>query len=232
MTQKLPNLPYANNALEPAIDTRTMAIHHDKHHAGYVANLNKALEAYPDLQDDSALALIISLDRVPEAIRTAVRNNGGGHVNHSMFWLSMSPKGGGTPTGSLAEAIDGQFGSFPEFQDAFKGAAMSRFGSGWAWLCVDPEGGLKVTSTANQDNPAMTGQIPLLGLDVWEHAYYLNYQNRRGDYVDAWWDIVDWNYVASNYSMLKVGAKLGDLANWASTQWGKLEEAWGKLGGS
>lgn len=232
MTQKLPDLPYAKNALEPVIDTRTMAIHHDKHHAAYVANLNKALEAYPDLQDYSALTLIISLDRVPEAIRTAVRNNGGGHVNHSMFWQSMSPKGGGSPTGSLAEVIDAKFGSFPEFQAAFKSAAMSRFGSGWTWLCVDPEGNLMVTSTANQDNPAMFGQIPLLGLDVWEHAYYLNYQNRRGDYVDAWWDVVDWSYVASNYSMVQIGAKLGDFSNWASKQWGKLENAWGKLGSS
>ena len=232
MTHKLPALPYANNALEPAIDTRTMAIHHDRHHAAYVANLNNALEGYPELQDKSALSLIISLDDVPEEIRTAVRNNGGGHVNHSMFWESMSSKGGGTPTGALAEAIDAQFGSFPEFQATFKAAAMSRFGSGWAWLALDPDGNLEVISTANQDNPAMTGHVPLLGLDVWEHAYYLNYQNRRGDYIDAWWAVVNWSYVAGNLSVVKVGAKIGEYADWASKQWGKLEGALGKLTGS
>lgn len=231
MTHKLPDLPYDNNALEPVIDTRTMAIHHDKHHAAYVANLNRALEGYEDLQDYSAMKLIVSLDKIPEEIRTAVRNNGGGHVNHSMFWLSMSSKGGGEPKGSLADALNEKFGSFPEFQTAFKNAAMSRFGSGWAWLVVEPDGQLNVVSTANQDNPVMAGQMPLLGLDVWEHAYYLSYQNRRGDYVDAWWSVVDWDYVAGNLGMVKVGAKLDEAANWASNQWDKLSDAWSKLSG-
>jgi len=232
MTFKLPDLPYDNNALEPVIDTRTMAIHHDKHHAGYVANLNKALADYPDLQDYSAVGLLINLDKIPEAIRTAVRNNGGGHVNHSMFWQSMTPKKGSGPSGSLAESIDEAFGSFPEFQAAFKQAALGRFGSGWAWLAVDPEGQLTVTSTANQDNPILSGQIPLLGLDVWEHAYYLNYQNRRTDYIDSWWAVVNWDNVAANYSMVRAGAKLDDLASWASEKWSKLENAWTKLSGA
>jgi Fe-Mn family superoxide dismutase len=232
MTYKLPDLPYDKSALEPVIDARTMGLHHDKHHAAYVNNLNKAVENYPDLQEHSPLSLIANLDSVPDEIRTAVRNNGGGHVNHSMFWLCMSPNGGGAPSGGLGDAIDERFGSFQDFQAALKNEAMGRFGSGWAWLCADSDGKLQVTSTANQDNPVMTGQIPLLGIDVWEHAYYLAYQNRRADYVDAWWDVVDWSYVSSNYNMVKVGAKLDDLGDWASKQWSKVEEAWNKISGS
>jgi Fe-Mn family superoxide dismutase len=232
MTYKLPDLPYDKSALEPVIDAHTMALHHDKHHAAYVNNLNKAVENYPDVQERSPLSLIVNLDSVPEEIRTAVRNNGGGHVNHSMFWLCMSPNGGGAPSGSLGDAIDKQFGSFQDFQAALKNEAMDRFGSGWAWLCADSDGKLQVTSTANQDNPVMTGQIPLLGIDVWEHAYYLGYQNRRGDYIDAWWDVVDWSYVSSSYNLVRVGAKLDDLGDWASKQWSKVEEAWNKISGS
>lgn len=232
MTYKLPDLPYEKSALEPVIDARTMGLHHDKHHAAYVNNLNKAVENYPDVQERSPLSLIVDLNSVPEEIRTAVRNNGGGHVNHSMFWLCMSPNGGGVPSGGLGDAIDESFGSFQDLQAAVKNAAMGRFGSGWAWLCADSDGKLLVTSTANQDNPVMTGQIPLLGIDVWEHAYYLGYQNRRGDYVDAWWDVVDWSYVSSNYNLVKVGAKLDDLGDWASKQWSKVEEAWNKISGS
>ena len=229
MTFKLPELPYDKSALEPIIDARTMAIHHGKNHAAYVNNLNKALADYPDLEEYSALSLITHLDRVPEAIRTAVRNNGGGHVNHSMFWLSMSDEGGGEPSGKLAELIVEGFGSFDDFKTEFKGAAMGRFGSGWAWLSVDAEGKFIVTSTANQDNPAMNGQIPLLGLDVWEHAYYLNYQNRRADYVDAWWDVVDWDEIEKNYKLVRYGAKLDEMGKWAGKQWANLEDAWEKL---
>jgi len=229
MTFKLPDLPYDKSALEPIIDARTMAIHHGKHHAAYVDNLNKALADYPDLEEYSALSLITHLDRIPEAIRTAVRNNGGGHVNHSTFWLNISDDGGGEPSGRLAEFINDGFGSFEDFKAQFKAAAMGCFGSGWAWLSVDGDGSPVVTSTANQDNPAMNGQIPLLGLDVWEHAYYMTYQNRRRDYVDAWWDIVDWKEVQSNYNLVHYGAKLDELGNWANKQWSKVEDAWGKL---
>jgi Fe-Mn family superoxide dismutase len=229
MTFKLPELPYDKSALEPYIGARTMAIHHGKHHAAYVDNLNKALVGYPDLEEYSALSLITHLGRVPEAIRSAVRNNGGGHVNHSMFWLSMSEDGGGEPSGELAELMVEGFGSFDDFKTEFKTAAMGRFGSGWAWLSVDAEGKLIVTSTANQDNPAMSGQIPLLGLDVWEHAYYLNYQNRRADYVDAWWDVVDWDEIEKNYNLVRYGAKLDELGKWAGKQWANLEAAWQKL---
>ncbi len=229
MTFKLPELPYDKSALELTIDARTMAIHHGKHHAAYVDNLNKALGDHPDLEEYSALSLITHLDRVPEAIRTAVRNNGGGHVNHSMFWLSMSDEGGGKPSGNLAEVIDQYFGSFSEFKAGFKAAAMGRFGSGWAWLCVDASGDLVVTKTANQDNPVMNGQIPLLGLDVWEHAYYLTYQNRRADYRDAWWDVVDWDEIEKNYDLVRYEAKLDGLGKWADKQWANLEAAWQKL---
>jgi len=198
MTFTLPDLPYDFSALEPNIDTRTMAVHHDKHHGGYVNNLNKALEGYDELQDKSALELIANLDDVPEKIRTAVRNNGGGHVNHSMFWPSMSPDGGGEPKGKLAEAINSAFGSFASFKEHFTQAAMTRFGSGWAWLCVDADGGLVITSTPNQDNPIQDGLVPILGLDVWEHAYYLKYENRRAEYISSWWDVVNWSDVSSN----------------------------------
>ena len=202
MTFTLPDLPYDYSALEPNIDTRTMAVHHDKHHGGYVNNLNKALEGYDELQDKSALELIANLDDVPEKIRTAVRNNGGGHVNHSMFWPSMSPDGGGEPKGKLAEAINAAFGSFESFKEQFTQAAMTRFGSGWAWLCVNADGGLVITSTPNQDNPIQEGLVPILGLDVWEHAYYLKYENRRAEYIASWWDVVNWSDVSSNLSIV------------------------------
>ncbi len=199
MAFELPPLPYPYDALEPHIDARTMEIHHGKHHAGYVNNLNKALEAHPDLQSRSLEALLSNLEAVPEAIRTAVRNNGGGHYNHSLFWTIMSPNGGGEPSGALAEAIQAAFGSFSAFKEAFTQAALTRFGSGWAWLAVNGSGGLKVLSTPNQDSPLMEGLTPILGLDVWEHAYYLKYQNRRGDYVAAWWNVVNWPEVARRF---------------------------------
>ncbi|HEY8535716.1 MAG TPA: superoxide dismutase [Vicinamibacterales bacterium] len=195
MAHTLPPLPYDFGALEPHIDAQTMQIHHGKHHQAYVNNLNAALEKYPDLQSKSAEDLIRDLNAIPEDIRTAVRNNGGGHVNHSMFWKLMSPNGGGKPTGALAQAIDQSFGSFDAFKEQFTKAAVGRFGSGWAWL-IDNDGKLSVESTANQDNPIMEGKKPILGLDVWEHAYYLKYQNRRPDYVNAWWNVVNWEEVA------------------------------------
>jgi len=195
----LPDLPYAFDALEETIDARTMEIHHGKHHAAYVNNLNAALEGHEDLQDLSVEELLSGIDQVPNDIRTAVRNHGGGHANHSLFWTVMSPDGG-EPAGELLTAIDGRFGSVEGFREVFTKAAMGRFGSGWAWLVVTRAGGLDVYSTANQDSPYMQGDTPILGLDVWEHAYYLNYQNRRPDYVGAWWTIVDWEEVARRYA--------------------------------
>jgi len=203
MAHTLPDLPYAHNALEPNIDTRTMEIHHGKHHAGYVAKLNAALEGHDDLAGKSVEALLRDIDSVPDAIRGGVRNNGGGHANHSLFWSVMSPDGGGAPSGDLAGAIDAAFGSFDEFKAAFSAAAGTRFGSGWAWLVVKADGSLAVYSTANQDSPFMSGDTPIMGLDVWEHAYYLNYQNRRPDYVSAFWNVVNWNAVSSNYAAAK-----------------------------
>jgi len=199
-THSLPSLPYAYDALEPHIDARTMEIHHSKHHQGYVNNLNAALEGHADLQALSLEKLLAGIDSVPEAIRTAVRNNGGGHANHSLFWTVMSPNGGGAPSGQLGGAIASTFGSFEEFKSAFSKAAATRFGSGWAWLTVDSNDSLNVFSTANQDSPLMTHQTPILGLDVWEHAYYLNYQNRRPDYIAAFFNVVDWNAVAKRYA--------------------------------
>jgi Fe-Mn family superoxide dismutase len=199
MAHELPPLPYAFDALEPHIDARTMEIHHGKHHAAYVANLNKALEGHGDLQKKSLTELIGDLGSVPEKIRAAVQNNGGGHFNHSMFWTLMSKSGGGAPSGQLGDAINSVFGSFDSFQEKFAQAAATRFGSGWAWLYVKG-GKLELGSTANQDSPIMQGGKPILGLDVWEHAYYLHYQNRRPDYVKAWWNVVDWNRVAENLS--------------------------------
>jgi Fe-Mn family superoxide dismutase len=203
MAHELPALPYAHNALEPHIDARTMEIHHGKHHAAYVANLNKALESAPDLQGKSADELISDLSAVPDAIRTAVRNNGGGHVNHAMFWQIMGPNGGGQPSGDLAAAITAAFGSFDAFAEKFNAAGVGRFGSGWAWLSLDAGGNLTVHSTANQDNPMMEGMKPIMGCDVWEHAYYLNYQNRRPDYLKAWWNVVNWDEVARRYAAAK-----------------------------
>ncbi len=195
MSHTLPPLPYDYGALEPHVDARTMEIHHTKHHQGYVTNLNAALEKAPDLQNKSLEELLGGIDSVPEGIRTAVRNNGGGHSNHSMFWQIMGPGTGGEPTGKLAEAMKAAFGGFAQFKEKFAAAATGRFGSGWAWLLA--EGGkLSIESTPNQDNPVMQGKSPILGLDVWEHAYYLKYQNRRADYIGAWWNVVNWDEVA------------------------------------
>jgi superoxide dismutase, Fe-Mn family len=198
----LPPLPYAPDALEPYIDKLTMEIHHDKHHGTYVNNLNKALEGQAQLQALSLEELLASLDKVPENIRTAVRNNGGGHLNHSMFWKLMKKGGGGEPSGELGSAIASAFGSFADFKTKFGAAATGRFGSGWAWLLVK-NGNLAVESTPNQDNPVMDGGKPVLGLDVWEHAYYLKYQNRRPDYIEAWWSVVNWSQAADNYAAAK-----------------------------
>jgi len=194
----LPPLPYPNDALEPHIDAKTMEIHHDKHHQAYVTNLNAALDKHPELQNKSLDDLMHDLNSVPEDIRTAVRNNGGGHWNQSMFWQIMGPKAGGEPTGALADAIKAAFGDFATFKTQFKAAGVGRFGSGWAWL-VDDNGKLSITSTPNQDNPAMDHKKAILGLDVWEHAYYLKYQNKRPDYIDAWWHVVNWAEVAKRF---------------------------------
>jgi Fe-Mn family superoxide dismutase len=202
MAFELPKLPYAFDALEPHIDARTMEIHHGKHHAAYVANVNKALEGQAELQTRSITELISDLSAVPEKIRTAVRNNGGGHFNHSLFWNVMKAGGGGQPSGELGDAITSTFGSFDKFKELFSTAAATRFGSGWAWLFVKG-GKLVVDSSANQDSPVMDGGKPVLGLDVWEHAYYLHYQNRRPDYVSAWWNVVNWEAVAANFAKAK-----------------------------
>jgi Fe-Mn family superoxide dismutase len=199
MAHTVPPLPYPNNALEPWIDALTMEIHHDRHHKAYVDNLNKALEGQPALQAKPIEQLLREINQVPENIRTAVRNNGGGHANHTMFWEIMGPKAGGQPSGPLAEAIKSTFGDFATFQQQLKQAAVSRFGSGWAWL-VSVGGKLQIVSTANQDSPYMDNQYPILGIDVWEHAYYLKYQNKRPDYIDAWWNVVNWNAVAKRFS--------------------------------
>ena len=191
MAHELPPLPYAYNALEPHIDEQTMRIHHDKHHAAYISNLNAALEKHADLQKKSVEDLLRGISSVPEAIRTAVRNNGGGHANHTMFWQLMGPGGGGDPTGAVAGAIKSSFGSFVSLKEQFAKAAMGRFGSGWAWV-IDSGGKLVVESSANQDSPLMEGKKAIIGLDVWEHAYYLKYQNRRADYIGAWWNVINW----------------------------------------
>ncbi len=196
----LPKLPYDYDALEPNIDALTMKIHHDKHHQAYVDNLNKAMaDAPPDLQGKPVEELLRNVDKIPEKIRQAVINNGGGHANHSMFWVIMAPKGGGEPKGDLAKAINTTFGSFSKFQEQLSDAAMKRFGSGWAWL-VASDGKLQITSSANQDSPISKGQTPILGIDVWEHAYYLKYQNKRADYVKAWWNVVNWSDVADRFA--------------------------------
>jgi len=199
---KLPDLSYGYNELEPHIDAKTMEIHHTKHHQAYTDKLNAALENYPMLQDKDIRDILENLDTVPEEIRTAVRNNGGGYFNHWIFWEVMSPNGGGEPTGKLSDTIKSEFGSFESFKDKFNEAATSRFGSGWAWLVMD-SGTLKVMSTANQDNPISENKEPILGVDVWEHAYYLKYQNRRPDYLDAWWNVVNWDGINKHFENLK-----------------------------
>lgn len=196
---QLPALPYDFGALEPHIDKQTMEIHHGRHHQAYIDNLNKALEGHATLAEKSLDDLLKNLEEVPESIRGAVRNNGGGHANHTLFWEIMSPNGGGNPTGELASAIDSTFGSFDKFKEEFTKAAMTRFGSGWAWLIVKKDGGLAVTSTPNQDTPVMEGNTPILGIDVWEHAYYLNYQNKRPAYIEAWWNVVNWDEVNKRF---------------------------------
>ena len=201
MAYEVPALPYDYNALEPHIDEQTMRIHHDKHHQAYVDKVNAALEG-TEHADKAIEEVVANLDAIPDDKRNAVRNNGGGHLNHSLFWPSMSPNGGGEPSGELADAINSAFGSFDEFKEKFEAAGVNQFGSGWAWLVLDG-GKLAVTSTANQDNPLSQGQTPLLGNDVWEHAYYLKYQNKRPDYLKAWWNVVDWDKVAERFSGAK-----------------------------
>jgi len=200
MAFELPPLPYPNNALEPHIDAQTMEIHHDRHHGTYVNNLNAALDKHPELHQQTLEQLLRGINSIPDDIRIAVRNNGGGHHNHSLFWTIMAPpgKGGGEPTGTLADAIKKTFGDFAKFKEQLASAATTRFGSGWAWLAI-AGGKLEIFSTANQDSPLMDGKVPVLGLDVWEHAYYLKYQNRRPDYVAAWWNVVNWPAVATRF---------------------------------
>jgi len=200
MAFTLPALPYAFNALEPHIDAKTMEIHHDKHHQAYINNLSAAIEKHPELANKSVEDLLKDLNAVPEDIRTAVRNNGGGHWNHSMFWVIMSPKGDGEPSGALADAIKKAFGDFKTFTEKMSAAAVGQFGSGWGWLVKDKSGALSVVATPNQDNPMSSGMTPILGVDVWEHAYYLNYQNRRPDYVKAWWNVVNWEEVSKRFA--------------------------------
>jgi Fe-Mn family superoxide dismutase len=202
MAFELPPLPYDYNALEPYIDTQTMQIHHDLHHGTYVTNLNNAIKESA-VADWSLEDLVSRINEVPENIRTAVRNNGGGHINHSMFWQIMGPNKGGAPSGELASAIDQTFGSFEKFKETFKDAGVKRFGSGWVWLVLDKSGKLQVISTANQDSPLMDGLYPVMGNDVWEHAYYLKYQNKRPAYLDAWWNVVNWDVVASRYQQAR-----------------------------
>ena len=199
MAHELPPLPYDYNALEPHIDEATMKIHHDKHHAAYVTNLNAAIEKHPELANKSPEDLIRNLDSIPEDIRAAVRNNGGGHVNHTMFWQIMGPDGGGDPTGAIADAINGSFGSFEDMKKQFNEAGVKQFGSGWAWLVRSKDDKLQIVSTANQDNPLSQGHFPILGNDVWEHAYYLKYNNRRPDYLAAWWNTVNWEEVNKRF---------------------------------
>jgi Fe-Mn family superoxide dismutase len=203
MAFELPRLPYDHDALEPYIDARTMEIHHGKHHAAYTTNLNAALGKHSELADKSIEDLLKDLNSIPEDIRAAVRNNGGGYYNHDLFWKMMGPKAGGQPQGALSTAIDAAFGDFDKFKDTFSKAGVTRFGSGWAWLCVKSDGGLEVTSTPNQDSPISDGKTPVLGLDVWEHAYYLKYQNRRPEYIENWWNVVSWDEVTRRFEAAK-----------------------------
>jgi superoxide dismutase, Fe-Mn family len=203
MAYTLPPLSYPYNALEPHIDARTMEIHHTKHHQAYINNVNNAIKGKPELENKSVEDLISNLNVVPEDIRNVVRNNGGGHANHTLFWTVIGPKAGGNPSGKVASAIDQSFGSFDAFKEKFAQAATTRFGSGWAWLCFGKDGKLEVSSTANQDSPIMEGKTPLLGIDVWEHAYYLHYQNRRPDYIAAFWNVVNWQEVEKRFNAVK-----------------------------
>jgi Fe-Mn family superoxide dismutase len=203
MAFKLPDLPYAHDALEPHIDTETMHLHHDKHHNTYVNNLNAAIEKYPELAEKSIEDLIADMEKIPADIRTAVQNNGGGHANHALFWEIMAPNAGGEPVGEIKAAIDATFGSFDAFKEKFAAAATSRFGSGWAWLAVNKDGSIEIMSTANQDSPLMVGKTPVLGLDVWEHAYYKKYSNVRPDYIKAFWNVVNWNEVNKRFLAAK-----------------------------
>jgi Fe-Mn family superoxide dismutase len=200
---KLPDLPYSYDALEPYIDTQTMMVHHDKHHAAYVEKLNEAVNKYPELKDKSLEYLLSNLDKLPNDVKETIRNNGGGHYNHSLFWTIMGKDKGGEPKGKLKEDIVKNFGSFDNFKKEFKTAALNRFGSGWAWLIKDRDGKLKIISTPNQDSPIMVGITPIMGLDVWEHAYYLKHQNKRADYLKGWWNVVNWAEVARNYDAAK-----------------------------
>jgi Fe-Mn family superoxide dismutase len=205
MAYQLPSLPYDYNALEPVIDEQTMHLHHEKHHNTYVTNLNAALEQHPDADKGSIEELLADLGSLPDEIQRAVRNNGGGHSNHSMFWQIMSPNGGGSPAGELGSAIDDSFGSFDQFKEQWASSAApgALFGSGWAWLIAAPDGNLRIETTANQDSPLMEGKLPVIGLDCWEHAYYLKYQNRRPDYINAWWDVVDWQEAERRFQAAK-----------------------------
>jgi Fe-Mn family superoxide dismutase len=229
MAHRLPNLPYGYRDLEPHIDKRTMVVHHDMHHQAYVDNLNKALEGYPDLQSKTTVELLRDLDSVPEEIRTAVRNNGGGHANHSMFWPSMGFRGGGGPDGKLLDGIVRSFGSYTDFKDQFSQAAVTLFSNGWTWLCVDGEGGFVIVTTQNQDNPISQDLIPILGLDVWEHAYYLKYENRRAEYVAAWWNVVNWSSVGGYLATVGMRQSADQVSDWAKSTWSQLEEGWSKL---
>jgi len=203
MAYELPPLPYPSNALEPHIDAKTMEIHHDKHHQAYITNANKALEGHPDLAAKPVDELLADLNKIPESVRTVLRNNAGGHSNHTFFWKIMGPNAGGTPKGKLAEAINSTFGGFDQFKEELQKAAIGRFGSGWAWLVVNKEGKLQITSTANQDTPISDGLKPVVGVDVWEHSYYLLYQNRRPDYLKAWWNVVNWDQAEKNFEAAK-----------------------------
>ncbi|NKB89810.1 MAG: superoxide dismutase [Acidobacteria bacterium] len=230
MAHKLPDLPYAKDSLEPHIDAETMRIHHDMHHNAYVNFLNAALEDHADLQEKSAFDLLVEFDSLPDAVKPAVQKHAGGHVNHSMFWTLLSANGGGEPSGALATEINETFGSFDDFKAAFSAAAGGVFGSGWAWLVVDGEGNLKITTTANQDNPVFTeGSLPIMGVDVWEHAYYLKYQNRRPEYLGAFFNVVDWDQVGSYLAMVRAGEKVIALSDWVAAKRARLEELLGSL---
>jgi Fe-Mn family superoxide dismutase len=232
MCYELPKLPYDLNGLEPTMDTQIMTLHYRMHHAGYVNGLNQTLEGYERLQQKRVYDLLFDLDDLPGEIRAAVRNQGGGHANHSILWPSLSPEGGGQPSGELAESINMAFGSFGAFKEQFSRAALNLFGSGWAWLCLDADEKAIIKTTPNEDNPLSEGLYPLLGLDVWEHAHNLNYYNRRADYVTAWWNLVNWENVSENYFSFKAQAALGEASAKIKGFWNKMENGWAELVGS